>query len=89
MNLLHGLIEDKNAKRYVTQLLNPINGSFVHTYMHPEDQKMIWICQECESHFIFHADVCEHRAQTGHTRITKVDMILSDSPFTSNYKFDR
>jgi hypothetical protein len=27
--------------------------------------------------------------QTGHTRITKADMILSDNPFTSNYRFDR
>jgi hypothetical protein len=32
MNLLHGLKEDKIAKRYVTHLLNPINGSFVHIY---------------------------------------------------------
>ena len=89
MNLLHGLKEDKIAKRYVTHLLNPIKGSFVHIYMHPEDLKMIWICQECDSHFIFHADVSDHRAQTGHARITKVDMILSDSQSTSNYKFDR
>jgi hypothetical protein len=57
--------------------------------MHPEDLKMIWICQECDSHFIFHADVSDHMTQTGHTRITKADMILSDNPFTSNYRFDR
>jgi hypothetical protein len=39
MNLLHGLMEDKIAKRYVTHLLNPIKGSFVHIYAsrRPED----------------------------------------------------
>lgn len=88
INLLHGLMEDKIAKSYVTHLLNQLKAD-LYTYMHPEDLKMIWICQECDSHFIFHADVSDHRAQTGHTRITKVDMIMSDSPFTSNYKFDR
>jgi hypothetical protein len=29
MNLLHGLMEGKIAKRYVTHLLNPIKGSFL------------------------------------------------------------
>lgn len=47
--------------------------------MHPEDLKMIWICRECDSHFIFHADVIDHKEQTGHTKVTKVDMVLSSS----------
>jgi hypothetical protein len=39
MNLLQGLMEGKIAKRYVTHLLNPINGSFIHIYAprRPED----------------------------------------------------
>jgi|GEM_PF-934918 hypothetical protein len=32
MNLLHGLMEDKIATRYVTHLLNPIKRSLVHIY---------------------------------------------------------
>jgi hypothetical protein len=88
IDLSDGLMEDKIAKRYVTHLLNPINGGLC-IEMHPEDLKMIWICQECDSHFIFHADVIDHKAQTGHIRITKVDMILSDGPFTSSYRYDR
>jgi hypothetical protein len=87
INISHGLIEDKIAMRYVTHLLNPINGG-LYVVMHPEDLKMIWICQECDSHFIFHADVSDHKAQTGHVRITKVDMILPDGPFTSS-RYDR
>lgn len=39
MNLLHGLMEDKIAKTYVTHPLNPIEGNFVHIYAsrRPED----------------------------------------------------
>jgi hypothetical protein len=57
--------------------------------MHPEDLKVIWKCQECDSHFIFHADVSDHIAQTGHYKITKADMILSDNTFNSNSGFER
>jgi hypothetical protein len=59
--------------------------------MHPEDLKMIWICQECDSHFIFHADVTDHKEQTGHTKVTKADMVLSssDSQVNLNSNLDR
>lgn len=57
--------------------------------MHPEDLKVIWKCQECDSHFIFHADVSDHIAQTGHYKITKADMILSDNTFNSKSSFER
>ena len=52
MNLLHGLKEDKIAKRHVTHLQIQLRAVLA-LYMHPEDLKMIWICQECDSHFIF------------------------------------
>jgi len=43
--------------------------------MHPEDLKTVWTCQECESHFVFHADVDDHIQQTGHYKIRKNDLL--------------
>ena len=47
--------------------------------MHPEDLKTVWTCQECESHFVFHADVDDHIQQTGHYKIRKNDLLPNNA----------
>jgi hypothetical protein len=43
--------------------------------MHPEDLKVIWICRQCGSSFVFHADVDNHTEQTGHSNMQKNNLL--------------
>ena len=43
--------------------------------MHPEDLDYIWTCHECNSSFVFHSEVDEHKVKTGHSIISKFDLL--------------
>ncbi len=45
--------------------------------MHPDDLKMMWICYECKSDFIFYSDVDNHKSDTGHSMLEKYDLFSS------------
>ena len=47
--------------------------------MHPDDLKIIWICQDCDSHFIFYSDVIDHKEQTGHSKLVKNSIMSNES----------
>jgi hypothetical protein len=46
-----------------------------NAYMHPDDLKAVWICHECHKAYVFHSDVDDHKASTGHKLIEQVMMI--------------
>ncbi len=50
-----------NAKRKVT--------------MHPDDLNFLWTCHECKSSFIFQSDVDDHKENTGHSELSKFDLL--------------
>ena len=43
--------------------------------MHPDDLDFMWTCHECNSSFVFHSDVDDHKEKTGHSMISKFDLL--------------
>lgn len=39
--------------------------------MNNDDLKVIWICRECGSSFVFRSDVEDHEENEGHSKISK------------------
>ena len=51
------------------------HSSEIVKHMHPEDLDYIWTCHECNSSFVFHSEVDEHKIKTGHSVISKFDLL--------------
>jgi hypothetical protein len=43
--------------------------------MHPDDLNFLWTCHECKSSFIFQSDVDDHKENTGHSELSKFDLL--------------
>ena len=43
--------------------------------MHPDDLNSIWMCHECASSFVFRSDVDDHKEKTGHSLLSKFDLL--------------
>lgn len=41
--------------------------------MNREDLKVIWVCRECGTSFVFRSDVEDHEENEGHSKISKYD----------------
>jgi hypothetical protein len=39
--------------------------------LHHDDLKVIWLCRECGSSFVFRSDVDDHEENEGHSKISK------------------
>jgi hypothetical protein len=46
--------------------------------MHPDDLNALWICLECKCTFIFHSDIEDHKAKTGHSPTEKYDLVSGE-----------
>ena len=40
----------------------------------PEDLKNIWICRDCHSSFAFVSDLDDHKKETMHKKIMRIDL---------------
>jgi hypothetical protein len=47
----------------------------IMTKMHADEQEAMWICQECQTIFLFYDDTIRHTDSTGHKVIEKRAMI--------------
>jgi hypothetical protein len=46
--------------------------------MHSDDLNNMWVCHQCKMRFIFIADMEDHRATTGHSNLTKYDLLSGE-----------
>lgn len=42
--------------------------------MDQDDLKVIWLCRECGTSFVFRSDVEDHKEKEGHSEISKHDL---------------
>ena len=43
--------------------------------MNQDDLKVVWICNECNSVFIFRSDIDDHLDQSSHNNVHKFDLL--------------